>query len=35
MGEKMEIAKLVEKNGRGDFQLAGQDSNAFATMGRV
>ena len=35
MEKEMEIAKLVEKNGKGDFQLAGQDGNAFAIMGRV
>ena len=31
----MEIMKLVEKNGAGDFVLEGEDGNAFAIMGRV
>ena len=31
----LEIEKLVEKNGKGEFVLAGEDGNAFAIMGRV
>ena len=30
-----EIQKLVEKNGKAPFVLAGEDGNAFAIMGRV
>ena len=35
MGDIMEIEKLVEKNGKGSFDLEGEDGNAFAIMGRV
>ena len=31
----MEIEKLVEKNGKGNFDLEGEDGNAFASLGRV